>query len=303
MGRRTRAHVLVLVGTMAVSLGVASLAWACGPSGYGTPAKAKAPPTTPQPQRADPAPTQNPRPAPNPPPVQLIIRGDVGNAPAPTFSAPKAVGAGHTHPKAVGAGPHTHRSPAARSSGGGSGGSRLSSGGSGSSSSGGYGGSGPSSGGGSGGSGPGSSGGWGGSGGGSGPGSSGSGPGSSGGTGPGRAGQAALASRVNGATAGVTRQGGQSVFSSSTAPRSSGRSSASAAARKWSGVPSAGANPSLASAAEVGGKSGGLGGLVAGSVILALGLVGLAGGALLVTVRRPRRRAAGIAGERQRGTS
>ncbi len=275
MGRRTRAHVLVLVGTMALPLGVASLAWACGPSGYGTPAKAKDPPkSTAQPRTTDPAPTPNP--TPNPTPVEngtFTTRGDVGNAPAARPSAPRAVGSPSSGGGSGGSGPK---------SGGGSGGSGLSSGGSG-----------PSSGGGSGG-----------SGGGSGPGSSGSGPGSSGGTGPGRAGQAALASRVNGATAGVTRQGGQSVFSSSTAPRSSGRSSASAAARKWSGVPSAGANPSLASAAEVGEKSGGLGGgLVAGSVILALGLVGLAGGALLVTVRRPRRRAAGIAGEHQRGTS
>jgi hypothetical protein len=299
MGRRTRAHVLVLVGTMAVPLGVASLAWACGPSGYGTPAKAKdPPPSTAQQRTTDPAPTPNPTPVEN---GTFTTRGDVGNAPARTArpSAPRTVGSGPSSGGGSGgSGP---------SSGGGSGGSGPSSGGSGPSSGGGSGGSGLSSGGGSGGSGgsgPGSSGGYGGSGGGSGPGSSGgSGPGSSGGTGPGRAGQAALASRVNGATAGVTREGGQSVFSSSTAPRSSGRSSASAAARKWSGVPSAGANPSLASAAEAGGKSGGLGGLVAGSVILALGLVGLAGGALLVTVRRPRRRAAGIAGERQRGTS
>ncbi len=296
MGRRTRAHVLVLVGTMALPLGVASLAWACGPSGYGTPAKAKDPPkSTAQPRTTDPAPTPNP--TPNPTPVEngtFTTRGDVGNAPAARPSAPRAVGSPSSGGGSGGSGPKSGGGSGGSGpkSGGGSGGSGLSSGGSG-----------PGSGGGSGGSGPSSGGGSGGSGGGSGPGSSGSGPGSSGGTGPGRAGQAALASRVNGATAGVKRQGGQSVFSSSTAPRSSGRSSASAAARKWSGVPSADANPSLASAAEVGGKSGGLGGLVVGSVILALGLVGLAGGALLVTVRRPRRRAAGIAGEHQRGTS
>jgi hypothetical protein len=54
-------------------------------------------------------------------------------------------------------------------------------------------------------------------------------------------------------------------------------------------VASAGAKPSLASAAAVGGESGGLsGGVIAGMAILGLGLVGLTGGALVATGRRRR---------------
>jgi hypothetical protein len=123
-----------------------------------------------------------------------------------------------------------------------------------------------------------------------------------------------VAARTNGATAGVTRAGDQAVFSSSTAPRAtqttkakakgSTRSSAkstapadagpaastrSATGDLWSGVASAGAKPSLASAAAVADKSGGLSGpVLVGMAILGLGLVGLTGGALATAGRRRR---------------
>jgi len=100
----------------------------------------------------------------------------------------------------------------------------------------------------------------------------------------------------------VTRQGGKSVFSSSTAPKSAKHgarsqhkvslapapTTRSATGDLWSGVSSAG-TPSLASAASVGGQGGGLGaGVLAGLVILGLGLVGLTGGFLVTAGRRRR---------------
>jgi hypothetical protein len=129
-------------------------------------------------------------------------------------------------------------------------------------------------------------------------------------------GQAGIAARLRGATAGVTRQGGQAVFSSSAAPKSAKagqRSSSTAPARSsarttaparstrgatgdlWSGVATAG-SPSLASASAAGAQSGGLGTAgVAGLVILGLGLSGLTAGFLVTTGRRRR-----VAGARKR---
>lgn len=102
----------------------------------------------------------------------------------------------------------------------------------------------------------------------------------------------------------MTRQGGKSVFSSSAAPKPSkhaARAHSKAPARVqatapvrgatgdlWSGVSSAG-TPSMASAASVGGQGGGLGsGVIAGLVILGLGLTGLTGGFVVTAGRRRR---------------
>ena len=119
-----------------------------------------------------------------------------------------------------------------------------------------------------------------------------------------------LAARERGATAGTTRAGGQSVFSSSTAPKgkSGTRSSAPATANAapsarsatgdlWSGVRSAGTSPVLAAEATSAGQGAGAGtGVVAGVVILALGLTGLTGGVL--DAARRRRAAAGSSSSR-----
>ncbi len=108
-------------------------------------------------------------------------------------------------------------------------------------------------------------------------------------------GQSDITARVQGATAGVVRSGDQSVFASSTAPgkdkasRSEGPSESTAASEGWSGVTST-ANPSLAAAEAMGEDSGGglSDGLVAGIVLLALGLAGITGGSVLVAARRRR---------------
>ena len=119
--------------------------------------------------------------------------------------------------------------------------------------------------------------------------------------------------RIGGSTAGVVRQGGQSVFASSAAPGSAkAKAGKSAAARKkaakstsapalsqrsatadlWSGLNSKGAN--LASAASAGGTSGGLStGVVAALAMLGVGLAGLTGAALLTGRRRRAGAAAG----------
>ena len=123
---------------------------------------------------------------------------------------------------------------------------------------------------------------------------------------PASSGQADINARVQGATAGVVRQGQQSVFASSATGSSKAKGARSSAARSdaaasessaasegWSGVTST-ANPSLSSAAAIGEESGGglNGGLVAGISILALGLVGIAGSAVLAASRRRRAGAA-----------
>jgi len=135
---------------------------------------------------------------------------------------------------------------------------------------------------------------------------------------PSPTGQADITARINGATAGVTKSSGQSVFASSTAPRATQPSHAktrahspakakrttvpavserSATGDLWGAVSSRAGNPSLASAAA-GGESGGLsGGLVAAIAILGLALASIAGGALATAGQR-RRAAAGAAKRR-----
>ena len=256
MVRRTRAWVFFLVGTVAVPLGVASLAWACGPSGYGTPDSPSSPPaSTAQPSTPAPSPVES---------GASTTSGAVGNA-STGGGIPTSGGGGTSGgPPSGGGGPPS-------GGGGGPSGGGVPSGTTGSYT--------PAN---SGASARGTSG------------SQTSGSQSLANAPAGTAGQAAIAARIDGATAGVVRQGGRSVFASSTAPRSSARGNAAwpTSPRGWSGL----ASPSLDSAAQAGGTSEGLSvGLVAGSAILALGLVSLTGGALLVTVRRPRR-AARIAG-------
>lgn len=106
----------------------------------------------------------------------------------------------------------------------------------------------------------------------------------------GSSGPAAINARVDGATAGVVEQGSQSVFASSTAPkRKAAAGSVSATEDLWSAAPSAGGKASLASAAEMGDDGGGLStAVLAGIIVLSLGLVGIVGGLLAAEVRRRR---------------
>lgn len=133
-------------------------------------------------------------------------------------------------------------------------------------------------------------------------------------TAPSPAGQADINARVQGRTAGVSRESGRPVFASSTAPSPAraakrGKGKAREAAAKsnapavtersatadlWTGV-SSGTNPSLASAAAIDGGGGGLGGgAVAALAVFGLGLVGISG-AVLATAARRRRAAVGAA--------
>jgi hypothetical protein len=95
----------------------------------------------------------------------------------------------------------------------------------------------------------------------------------------------------------LSQSGKQLVFASSAPSRSP--SAASATSDIWSGV-QAGASPSIVSApAAAGGQTAGLSSSVlAGVVILGLGLIGLAGGGAYLVVTR--RRAAAGAGARTR---
>ena len=229
---------------MTLPVVVASVAWACGPSGYGVPETPAAPseptgqPVSPPSSATGSAPAQSSVPA----------QGPVS---APSESASGTTqGVGDSSPQAP-QGPNRTSAPQAPQ----------------------------------------------------GPGQQGAGSGTSA---PSPSGQADINARVNGSTAGVIEQGGQSVFASSAAPgqskakggkdpaRSSAKGTGQAASERsaagdlWSGVTS-GASSSLDSAAAVGGQSNGLsGGMVAGIAILGLGLVGITGGALLVTARRRR---------------
>lgn len=119
---------------------------------------------------------------------------------------------------------------------------------------------------------------------------------------------APVVARQNGATAGVQRQGAQSVFSSSAAPArarvtkkaepKTGRANATPAPRAtppagsstsdlWSGVAAPAKSPLAAAEATSGGKAGGLpGSVVAGLLVLALGMAGLTGAFVVTTGRR-----------------
>jgi len=110
--------------------------------------------------------------------------------------------------------------------------------------------------------------------------------------------------RHNGATAGVTRQGTQAVFSSSkspakthttkaaktTAPANATATTAptrSATADLWSGVKSATTSPITAAEASAGGQSTGMAtSVIAGLAILGLGIAGLTGTFLITAGRR-----------------
>jgi hypothetical protein len=122
-------------------------------------------------------------------------------------------------------------------------------------------------------------------------------------------GSGALVTRENGGTAGVTNQGGHSVFTSSVAPAKShaahrahagSRSAARAVAPSprtangdvWSGFAPASKSPVTAAAATSAAQGGGLSTQVlAGMVILGLGLTGLCGGAFAFTASRRRKTA------------
>ena len=248
MFRRTRVGVLAVIGVLSAPVVVAGMAWACGPSGYGTPEAPPAPPlSSGQPTAPSTAPAAVPAPS-----------------AAPQASAPAAgVNQGSATTRGIrSSGSQSPRTPARQAPTVGN--------------------TAPSS-----------------------PGQAGS------------PGQADINARVNGATAGVTSQRGQRVFTSSTAPRASQPSRAkskadspakaksttapavsqrSATGDLWGAVSGSGANPSLASAA--GGNDGGLsGGLVAAIAILGLALTGIVGGALATAGQR-RRAAAGAAKRR-----
>jgi len=116
-----------------------------------------------------------------------------------------------------------------------------------------------------------------------------------------------FAARESGATAGVTRSGGQVVFSGSgapakadargartkkaakaaTGPGRAGVSDRTATADLWSGVAAPTASPISAAEATADGQTGGIGGGVAvGLAILGLGVAGLAGALILIPARR-----------------
>ena len=116
-------------------------------------------------------------------------------------------------------------------------------------------------------------------------------------------GAGAFAARLRGATAGVAHQGGHGVFASSVAPKAKARAHAShpahAASRAaapsprsatsdvWSGFGAPSRSPVYAAASAVGQGGGGVSSQVlAGIVILGLGLAGVVGGGLAVAARR-----------------
>ncbi|MDQ6805599.1 MAG: hypothetical protein M3065_11675 [Actinomycetota bacterium] len=103
-----------------------------------------------------------------------------------------------------------------------------------------------------------------------------------------------FAARVQGATAGVTSRGGQSVFASSVAPKKSGANAASPSTRSavadvWSGFGSSnGASPSVSSASSFSPGGSGGSGIGVGIAILGLGVAGLLGTMLVAGLRRRR---------------
>ena len=227
MNSRNRTGVLTLVGALSVPVVVAAVAWACSPSGYGTPESPPAPPTsTVQPT---PSTTSAPQPVAQAPatPVQIEVStpgSDTNTTGSVIRSAPKQ---GSNPARTVAPRPNVN------------------------------------------------------------------------------SGAADLTARLNGATAGVVKQGSQRVFASSASPRKSAARSEKSAARRpagsaapaasertatsdlWSAV--TGSNPSLASAASSADTGGGLSGLaLAGIAMLGLTLAAIAGGALVSAGSRRR---------------
>ena len=227
MNSRNRMGVLALVGALSVPVVVAAVAWACSPSGYGTPESPPPPPTStvqPTPSTTS-APQAVAQPPASPVQVQVNTPGTATNTTGSVIRAPKKVGSDPARTVAPGRSVNT--------------------------------------------------------------------------------GAANLTARLNGATAGVVKQGSQKVFASSAPPRrAAARSEKSAArtpARKaapaisertatsdlWSAV--TGSNPSLASAASSADTGGGLSGLaLAGIAMLGLTLAAIAGGALVSVGSRRR---------------
>ncbi|HWF50077.1 MAG TPA: hypothetical protein VG294_05455 [Solirubrobacteraceae bacterium] len=123
-------------------------------------------------------------------------------------------------------------------------------------------------------------------------------------------GQAQLVARENGGTAGVTQRAGQTVFTSSTAPKVAAKarstakkhgvsvhrapapSAASAVGDLESGFATSATPTSLAAASAAGTTNGGglSSSVVAGLVLLALGLVALTGGGAVMVTRSRRAR-------------
>lgn len=128
-------------------------------------------------------------------------------------------------------------------------------------------------------------------------------------------GVSALHARISGATAGVTRSAhGQVVFTSSTAPRARATAKRpahsapaaspvrSASGDLWSGVTSTAKSYQPTAASSAGGQdSGSAPGMIAGFVVLGLGLTGLVGGFLVAEQRR--RRASGASGRGGSGST
>ncbi len=273
---------LVSVAALAVLAGsvvVASLAWACTGNGFGTPATPGAEPSPPPP----PAPTA---PSPGgvgatPPPAVGPPAGGVASPPAqatPTSPGPGGVGAG-SQSSASGSSSGSGSGSSASSSTSGAGGSSSTSGARGTGSAGSDSSRGARSRGGS------------------------RGGASFGTSGPGTGGPSDFAARESGATGGVARSGGQSVFASSVAPKGSATSREPSRARAgspsvrsagsdlWSGFGS-GSRSSVSAASSAAPGSGGLSSAaVAGIAILALGMSGVLGASGVAASRRRRSRA------------
>ena len=260
--RRMRLFSMAVLSALSVTVIGAGLAWACTPDGFGTP-QAPSAPSEPPPPPPPPAPSAV---APPPPATAASPAAPAASAPAGT-SAGAASPSISAAPASSGADAVVRRNVGARRS--------ATTAGSGATSR---------------------------SGGSAGAGAPSNDVGQRAGGPIESSGQAAIDARVSGATAGVSRQGGRSVFSSSSAAKGSARPAAptgSASGDLWTSVQSA-RTPSVAAAAgPVDGRSGELGtGVLAGVLILGLGVTGLTG-AFLVTAGR-RRRVTGGAGANQR---
>ena len=116
MARRTRAGVLALLGTVSVSVGVASLAWACGPSGYGVPDAPPAPPSSTAQPVAPPATADAPpaASAPQAPAASVESGSGTARSVAPQRNRSQAAPPAPTQRGAVGGGRTTAPSPATR---------------------------------------------------------------------------------------------------------------------------------------------------------------------------------------------
>lgn len=287
MGGRARGLWVAALVVAATALGGVSIAWACTAPDFGTPqTPAAPPPSTPPPSPSGGGGGGGPSPAPAAgagagapssgapaaaAPATAPNHASAGHAGAGSSASGSTSGAGSSRasgttsggqrrvaaPRSRAAAPHS-RAAAPHSSGAGSSGSGSSA-------------------------------------------PSGAGSASGGGTSSASGGRAfgspALAARAKGATAGVSHRAGHRVFASSVPPRTAAAPSArSATGDLWSGFGAPARSPVSAAQASSSGQGGGVGAQVlAGVVILGLGLVGLFGG-VLVTLARRRRATAGSSG-------